>query len=48
MEIRISDPLKLENFRVCLASFVTFDTKWSEIHSAARDLVRKFPDQMFR
>jgi len=39
MEIRISDPLDVSEFRVCLASFQNFDYKWSEIHSAARDLV---------
>ena len=48
MEIRISDPLNGDEFRACLTSFVSFEIKWSEVHSAARNLVQKFPEAMFR
>ena len=48
MEIRVSDPLDVSEFRVCLASFANFDCKWSEVQAAARDLVVKFPHFMFR
>lgn len=36
MELRLSDPLKLEDFQVTLLCFVGYETKWSEIQTAAR------------
>jgi hypothetical protein len=48
MEVRISERLNLADFCVCVASFVSFDSRWSETISAARDLVNTFPDLMFR